>query len=353
MIKNVITFFVKNNKLLLVSLGLAAVFLYFLILYFLSVLSDKNTMLIISYNNKALAERVALLSVRYVDFNVDLEKHNCINEVLQNDLTLLKSSNKAMACNAKVGGATINNMEEKLQLISQLELIDNVSNYIIHANNLLKEKIITNDNKDFAYLLDKVNEQLGSDIEHLIRLQETELKTSEMYVKTTEKLFALFIWLILLTKIASYIQIPHIAKTEPLIRKILIVEDNRVNSEVISKIVENNNYKSICVTNGQEALEVIDKDRDFCLVFMDCEMPIMDGFEATANIRKNEKEQNLNRIPIIALTANVMDGYKQTCLENGMDDYLAKPITVGALESMIEKWERRSNFDRSMIDNEL
>ncbi len=349
MILKIITFLRKKHNLLMILLGSGAIMLYFLTLYVVSLFSDNNIMLSVAYKNKAFSERIALLAAGYVEPNSDAMKRQCVIDVMQTDLSLLKSSNRALACSKKAGKITTDT-QDKIKFLSGLESIDKVNNYIIHGNNLLKEDTATSANKDFAYILNNINDELLIDLKKIIELQEQEVASSAIIVKNTEKLLSLIIWLIIVTKILGHNNITDSFVPKKQVRKILIVEDNRVTAEIISKIIENSNYVPVLACNGQEALDVIEKDREFVLILMDCEMPVMDGFEATANIRKNEKEQNLPRIPIIALTANVLEGYKQTCLENGMDDYLSKPVTVGGVTSIVQKWERHRNFNRSKVD---
>ena len=92
------------------------------------------------------------------------------------------------------------------------------------------------------------------------------------------------------------------------------------------------------VENGRLAVEAVMRER-FDLILMDCQMPEMDGFTATAAIRQQEREAADHRhVPIIALTANAMEGDRARCLAAGMDDYLAKPFTLAQLSEMLTKW---------------
>jgi len=97
----------------------------------------------------------------------------------------------------------------------------------------------------------------------------------------------------------------------------------------------------IVVRNGKDALELLKTDRNFDLIFMDCQMPIMDGFEATRNVCKYEQENKLKHIPIIALTANAMKGDREKCIEAGMDDYLSKPVRQKDFASKIVHWHNK------------
>lgn len=125
--------------------------------------------------------------------------------------------------------------------------------------------------------------------------------------------------------------------------KILLAEDNEVNQRVAKGILNNIGYDIAIVSNGKAALEAYDTN-DWDLILMDCQMPEMDGFEATKQIRRRERNKG-RHIPIIALTANAMQGDEQTCINAGMDDYLAKPIQKEQLAQMLEYHLRLSFQD--------
>lgn len=115
--------------------------------------------------------------------------------------------------------------------------------------------------------------------------------------------------------------------------KILLVEDNQLNQKLTKKMLSKAGYSCDLAQNGLEALETLETI-SYDMVFMDCQMPVMDGYEATAKIREMEKAQNRKPTPIIALTANAMHGDIKDCKDAGMDDYVAKPINF---EQLIEK----------------
>jgi len=117
---------------------------------------------------------------------------------------------------------------------------------------------------------------------------------------------------------------------------ILLVEDNPVNQKFIVRLLEKQGHKVLVAGNGKEALEMVEK-RSFHLVFMDCQMPEMDGFEATAAIREREGILG-RRTPIIAMTAYAMKGDQEKCIQAGMDDYLSKPVKKETLLAKIQKW---------------
>ncbi len=117
--------------------------------------------------------------------------------------------------------------------------------------------------------------------------------------------------------------------------RILLAEDNVINQKVAVHILKKSGHKVSVANNGQEALRTLNKDR-FDLILMDVQMPEMDGFEATASIRKKEKKTGFH-MPIIAMTAHAMKGDRERCIEAGMDDYIAKPIKA---EEVMEKIDR-------------
>lgn len=117
---------------------------------------------------------------------------------------------------------------------------------------------------------------------------------------------------------------------------ILVVEDNLIIQNLIMQQLKRLGYAAKLVVNGQEAVHAVIANA-FKLILMDCQMPVMDGFTATRLIRKAELAAG-HRTPIIALTANAMEGDRERCLAAGMDDYLSKPIKLEELSVMIRRW---------------
>ena len=126
-------------------------------------------------------------------------------------------------------------------------------------------------------------------------------------------------------------------KRPPLQGRILLAEDNPVNQEVILALVESLGCGVVIAADGVETLEKLSTG-EYDLVLMDCQMPRMDGYEATTEIRRREDATGGRRVPIVALTAHAMEGDRERCLTAGMDDYLSKPLGRDALRAVLERW---------------
>jgi CheY-like chemotaxis protein len=127
---------------------------------------------------------------------------------------------------------------------------------------------------------------------------------------------------------------PEAAKVS---RRILVAEDNAVNQVVIRTMLQKEGHSVDIAESGRRAIALWET-QPYDLIFMDCQMPDIDGFEATAEIRRLEAKGD--RTPIIALTANAMEEDRQKCLEAGMDEHLSKPIRLAQLLSAVEQWGR-------------
>ncbi len=120
-------------------------------------------------------------------------------------------------------------------------------------------------------------------------------------------------------------------------KRILLVEDNFVNQKVALRILEKQGYRAEVAANGKEALEAL-QIASYDLVLMDCQMPVMDGYEATQKIRSSDFKNLNTKIPVIAMTANAMKGDREKCILAGMDDYIAKPVNPKDIQKTIERW---------------
>jgi CheY-like chemotaxis protein len=118
-------------------------------------------------------------------------------------------------------------------------------------------------------------------------------------------------------------------------RRVLLAEDNVVNQKIGVRLLEKCSCRVDLASNGREAVEMAGLF-PYDLIFMDCGMPDMDGFEATRAIRAGEN--NGTRIPIVALTAHAIAGTREECLASGMDDYVSKPVSLEEVEQALARW---------------
>jgi CheY-like chemotaxis protein len=129
--------------------------------------------------------------------------------------------------------------------------------------------------------------------------------------------------------------VPALKQEKPIRPQMLVVEDNAVNQRMAVRMLEKLGCTVDVAANGLEAVETVGRLK-YDLVFMDCQMPEMDGYEATAEIRRREDASR--HTLIIAMTAHTMQGDREKCLKAGMDDYIVKPIKKERLLEIMEKW---------------
>jgi CheY-like chemotaxis protein len=139
---------------------------------------------------------------------------------------------------------------------------------------------------------------------------------------------------------------------------ILVVEDNPVNQELAAHMLQHLGCRATVARNGREAVSMTENTA-YDAVLMDCQMPEMDGFEATATIRQREASQRAERrLPIVALTAGAVEGDRDKCLAAGMNDYLSKPFSLDQLEEVLRRWlpavpSTKPHVDAQVIESML
>ncbi len=129
----------------------------------------------------------------------------------------------------------------------------------------------------------------------------------------------------------------HYLKQGHAFASVLLVEDNSINQQVAVTILHKQGYKVDIASDGMQAFLLFQSNK-YHIVLMDCQMPLMDGFEATRKMRNMEIEKGLTRTPIIALTANALDEDREACFSSGMDDFLVKPIRIQAIRDVFSKF---------------
>ncbi|MDD2709782.1 MAG: PAS domain S-box protein [Verrucomicrobiae bacterium] len=128
---------------------------------------------------------------------------------------------------------------------------------------------------------------------------------------------------------------PSLHPPSPASRRLLVAEDNPINQKVLLSQLRKIGFHADCVSNGREVLRSMEQ-HPYDLILMDCQMPEMDGYTATAEIRR--REGSARHTPVIALTAHAMEGDREKCLAAGMDDYLSKPVRLEDIEQILLRW---------------
>jgi signal transduction histidine kinase/DNA-binding response OmpR family regulator len=143
--------------------------------------------------------------------------------------------------------------------------------------------------------------------------------------------------------------LPILRESESL-QPLLVADDNPVNRKLAIRLLEKYGYTTIAVANGQEVLNALEQQGPFAALFIDCYMPELDGFSTTRIIREREQHtfsstastDSRRHLPIIALTASMLEEDKKKCLDVGMDDFLGKPLKKGELKTILERWVEKS-----------
>jgi PAS domain S-box-containing protein len=133
--------------------------------------------------------------------------------------------------------------------------------------------------------------------------------------------------------------------------RVLVVEDNVINQMVAQSMLEQFGIQSDLAANGEEAITALE-NLPYDLVFMDCQMPVMDGFDASRNIRAPQSKVRNRAIPIIAMTANTMHGDREKCIAAGMNDFVSKPVEADKLQQLLQFWLPNSKLDSTAPDSE-
>jgi signal transduction histidine kinase/CheY-like chemotaxis protein/HPt (histidine-containing phosphotransfer) domain-containing protein len=141
---------------------------------------------------------------------------------------------------------------------------------------------------------------------------------------------------------------PRRAVGAPLAGHVLLVEDNPVNLAVARKLLTRLGLDCDSARDGREAVDAVQRGR-YDLVLMDCQMPEMDGYEATQEIRVRESVMRRPRLPIVAMTANAMAGDQERCVDAGMDGYIAKPLDIGQLTEVLRRWLQGPDRNPGMV----
>ena len=130
-----------------------------------------------------------------------------------------------------------------------------------------------------------------------------------------------------------------VADSQFIDRHILVAEDNKTNLMVISGMLKKLGVSYEVASNGLETVASIESNHDgFDLILMDCEMPLMDGYEASTRIRDFEKRNELRATPILALTAHALPAHREKVLQQGMNDHMSKPVRMALLQKMLTQY---------------
>jgi len=209
-----------------------------------------------------------------------------------------------------------NDLDQKSHVIMQVshQMRTSLSG-LLGFTQFLKETKLTEEQKEYVKIIATSSDELLTLVNNIIDITP---KTRIFNHVKTEKI--------------SKNMMPSSFTTK--IPYVLVVDDNEINKRLLAKVLEHENLKVIYASNGKEAV-ALREDNDFDIIFMDIQMPVMNGVDASKAIRKYEDEQNIVHVPIIALTANIEKNDRDTYFNAGMTDYMVKPIMIDAVRKRI------------------
>lgn len=237
------------------------------------------------------------------------------------------------------------NISDTQMLLEQVK--DNIKPYDalllagLSVDELLKKLCLIRANEQFSQVpIIVCQASREANIRHeLLKAGATQVLTTPVKQSTLfESLLEIFYHEIQAPSLTPQIVLNQIMSQEGQKYHLLLVEDNAVNQKIALRLLTKMGFDVDVADNGQEAFDIITTRFDYDLLLMDCQMPVMDGFTATRVIRHFELEHNRKRVPIVAMTANAMQGDRERCLEVGMDDYVSKPIDAQKLQQVLQLW---------------
>lgn len=251
----------------------------------------------------------------------NLSKYKNLDDVFE---ALFKELSQANELNKRIQQANEKNDRQYSELTSSLSQKSNLIIKISHQmrtslsgllgfEKFLLETNLTKKQNEYIMLMSESSKEL-------LTLVDNILETAPRLNMNDRKLF--------LDKIE-----PVVKQKKP---KVLIVDDNDINKKLLLKVLERFDVSVQHASNGKEAV-LLRETEDFDMIFMDIEMPIMNGVDASMEIRKFEKEKNKTEIPIVALTANTGRAHREIYLNAGMNDYMIKPIQIDEVKKRVEK----------------
>lgn len=264
--------------------------------------------------------------IAYINgFLYDISERKMLLDRLQQILDNLDDANKELKKitdeSNRIAVEAEQSNKAKAELLTKIShIIRTPMNNIIGGCELLRDSKLSDEQKGIAEEITVNSNRLIGTLNGILGKSNLELATIDIVSKPK----------------ADSKPVQEDKRTSDDKKKILVVEDNKTNQKVVLAMLKKLGYTADIANDGAEALNILSY-KYYDLIFMDCQMPIIDGFEATRRIRKGEGVVD-PKVTIVALTANAMASDKAKCFDVGMDDFLSKPVTPKDIAGILEKW---------------
>lgn len=287
-----------------------------------------------------ILQKNTMIIQHYIGSNESQDKQ-CVKKEIRHNLDILNDNSCKVKCILK-NLIEKDKYTNKIELLSQLDKLDSFDQYISMGCYLVNSSYIDEEQmNELHVLMNSVKDDLVKKIEKSDELLIEKNEINKTLVNGASTLMAMLVWLIITFRIHRQVSVIFQDKKNG---SILIVDDNKNEMRLLKKEIKKRGYYVETLNDGESAYNTLKNYRHhYDLVIMDCEMPIMDGLECTKRVRNVEQRDHIRPRIIIGITSHTAKYYIESCKKSGMNEVIAKPISISSLMNLIKKYTYNQN----------